>query len=73
MALGRINVLGWVLAHYLGCEAWPGGKITCVYGLTPGIYNWAEAGPIREMYQGGQRVHVIRAVGKDVGLGTNVG
>ena len=73
MALGHFNGRGEVLAHYLGCEAWLGGEIPCVYGLAPGIYNRAEAGHVQELYQGGQRVHVIRAVGEDVGLGASVG
>ena len=73
VALSRIDGLGEVLAHYTGCEACPGGEITCVDGIAPGIYNGYEAVPMKELYQGGQRVHVVRAVGEDVGLGVSVG
>ena len=59
-ALSCIDGFGEVLAHYTGCEAWPGGEITCVYGLVPGINNGAKEGPMQELYQGGQCVHVVR-------------
>ena len=45
-ALSCIDGFGEVLAHYTGCEAWPGGEITCVYGLVPGINNEDKAGPV---------------------------
>ena len=73
MVFRRFNGLGEVLAHWLGCEAWPGSEITCIYGLAPGIYNRAKAGTVQELFQGGQRVHVVRAAGKDVGLEGSVG
>ena len=71
--LGCVNGSGEVLAHYLGGEAWPGGETPYVYGLASGIHNRSEAGTVKELYQGGQRVHVVRAVGEDIGLGMSVG
>ena len=62
-----------MLARKLGCEALPGGEIPCIYGLAPGIYNQTEVGPVQELYQGGQHVHVIRAIGEDVGFEESVG
>ena len=59
MTLGRLNGRGDMLANYFLGEAWPGGEIPCVYGLAPGIHNWAEAGPVHELYQGGQRAMVV--------------
>ena len=73
MALSCPSVLGEVLAHFLGYEAWPGGEITCVDGLAPGIYSGDESGHVPELYQSRQHVQVLHAVGKDVGLGGSVG
>ena len=73
MALGRLNGRLEVLAHELGCEAWPGCEIPCFYGLALGIYNRDETGHMQELHQGGQHVHVICAVVKDVGLGLIIG
>ena len=73
MDLRHIDGLGEVLAYELGCEAWTGGEIICVYGLAPGIYNRDKSGPLQKVYKGRQHVHVVRAAGKDVALEGSVG
>ena len=47
-------------------------KYPASMALHLGIYNRSETGPVQELYQGGQRVHVIHTVGEDVGLGASV-
>ena len=49
VALRHIGGLGGVLAHLAGCEAWPGGEETCVYGLVPGINDGTKSGPVKEL------------------------
>ena len=47
MALSHINGIGEVIAHYLGCDALPGGEITYVYNLARDIYNGDKAGLVQ--------------------------
>ena len=73
MALSRINELGKVIAHQAGCESFPGGEETCIYGIVPGIIGGTSAVLVKEMYKGGDSVHVVSSVWKNVCLEGSMG
>ena len=64
------DILRWPLAVLmdLGNWAWPGGEETCVYGLGTGINDGNKAGPVKELYQGGECAHMIQAICEHVCL-----
>ena len=60
--LSSLNGIGEVLAHHDGCKAWLGSEETYIYGIEPCINDGTKSGRAKELYKGGECVHVVSAV-----------